>query len=160
MKQLAISMALGALVVSCGGKANPAPSNSGGDPVAAGAAIPAGIHGCTFTDAEGYTYGPHRCDVGSGKLDKLSGMERFTATTAASGDDVVVTGQAGCGDMNTGCNVPFTVTLKREGAGWRGPVVVEGETDWWVKGMTFEITDAAGYGGDSYGGATYGGDGE
>jgi hypothetical protein len=160
MKQFAMTMALGALLISCGGKSNPAPSNSGGgggDTGAASATIPPGIHGCTFTDSDGYTYGPHRCDVAEGKLDKLSGMELFTATTAASADGVVVTGTAGCEAMNTGCDVPFTITLKREGAGWRGPVVVDGGADWWVNGMTFEITDAAGYGGDAYGGDAYGG---
>lgn len=148
MKQFAMTMALGALLISCGGKANPAPSG-GGDTAATAATIPPGIHGCTFTDSEGYTYGPHRCDVAEGKLDKLSGMELFTATTATTADGIVVTGTAG--------DVPFTMTLKREGAGWRGPVVVDGSADWWVNGMTFEISDAAGYGGDAYGGDGYGG---
>jgi hypothetical protein len=148
MKHLAISLGLGALFISCGGKANPASSGGATAPAPSAASIPDGIHGCTFTDTDGYTYGPHRCDVAEGTIEKLSGMELFTGTLTPSGDGVLLEGLGAA---------PFTIELKREGAGWRGPVVLGKGGEWWLAGATFEITHDAGYGGDTYGGATYGG---
>lgn len=158
---LSIGAALAlATVGACGGKApSPAVGNAGGGAPAIAAPQP-GIHACAFTH-EGYTYGPHRCDVVAGdplRLDKLSGMELFTGTLAVSPDGLVLTGTGGCADMGTACGKPFTVTLTRDGDAWRGTVAADG-SDWWLAGATFEITDQSGYGGAGYGGDGYGGAG-
>ena len=43
---------------------------------------------------------------------------------------------------------------------WRGPIVAApGPESWLLDGSSFEIDDAAGYGGAGYGGDGYGGDG-
>lgn len=142
-------------LAACGGKAPPpAPAaNTVGPDTAAAGAPAAGIHGCQFVH-EGYTYGPHRCDVIAGeplRLEKLSGMELLSATLQPTADGLVVNATGGCGDMSTACKLPITGTLVRDGDTWRGAVKADG--DWWLNGATFELTDAAGYGGDTYGGA-------
>lgn len=142
-------------LAACGGKSKP-PAGGGTEPPAA-AAIPDGIHGCQFV-VDGNPFGPHRCDIAGATLDKRSGMELFSGTLAATADGVVLTATATCTDTTEGCNEPFTVTMKKDGGTWRGPVAAQEGSTWWLANATFEIDDAAGYGGEGYGGATYGGE--
>lgn len=140
------------LLAACGGKSKSAeaPHNE------ALSSLPAGVHGCSFT-AEGTTYGPHRCDVADGSprtIEKLSGMELLTGSIAGTGDKLTISATGGCAELGTACEQPFTIELTRNGDAWSGPVT--GASDWWLNGATFEITDAAGYGGDAYGGAETG----
>lgn len=156
MKSALVSTLLLAGLASCS-KSTPAtaPSNSTG----AGATIADGIHGCQFI-VGGDAYGPHRCDVGSGGLEKRSGMELFsgTLTPGVDGPRLDAT-MSSCGDQSVACERAFSVELRRDGAVWRGPVVAApGPESWLLDGGTlFELDDAAGYGGDSYGGESYGG---
>lgn len=139
------------LLAACGGKTTP-PTGTASE---GGPSIPAGIHGCAFI-LDGVTYGPHRCDVAAGTLDKLSGMELFAGTLAETPDGVLLTGKGACTEMATACDQTFTVTMKKDGASWRGPVQAPEGSTWWLAGATFEVNHAAGYGGDGYGGAAYG----
>jgi hypothetical protein len=145
------------LLVACGGKSPPPAGGGGSTEAPAAAAIPAGIHGCQFV-VEGYAYGPHRCDIAGSQFDKLSGMELFSGTLAETADGVVLTAKATCSDMATACDETFTVTMKKEGASWRGPVAAQEGSTWWLAGATFEVDHPAGYGGEGYGGAMYGGE--
>jgi hypothetical protein len=153
MNHFVRSLCLGLLVASCGGKAAPAGGSTTAAPAAS--ALPAGIHGCAFT-VDGETYGPHRCDIAEGRIDKLSGMELFTGTFTESADTLTVTAKGTCSDMGTNCDGPFTLTLTHAGSSWTGPVS-GAKPDWWLASATFSVTDAADYGGDTYGGAGYGG---
>jgi len=148
------SVGLVALLAACGGKA--APAGTVGNASTAASVVPAGVHACQFI-VDGQAYGPHRCDVTPGatlKLDKVSGMEQFSATLAESPDGLTLTGEIACTDMTTGCHQAFTAVLKKEADAWRGAVTaVGGAADWWLAGATFELTDAAGYGGATYGDA-------
>jgi hypothetical protein len=156
------------LLLACGGKAAPRGEPVGNTVVAGSAAaaepspVPVGIHGCQFI-VDNQPYGPHRCDVGGAggsTLEKVSGMETFTATLSEKQDELVVTGTMGCGDMVTACHQTFTATLHKENGAWKGPVVSEeGKPDWWLNGATFELDDDTGYGGARYGGGR-GGAGE
>ena len=155
MKSALVSMLFFAGVASCS-KSTPttAPSNSGG-----GATIADGIHGCQFI-VGGDAYGPHRCDVGGGSLEKRSGMELFSGTLTPGADGPRLDARmSSCGDQSVPCERSFSVELRRDGAVWRGPVVpAPGPESWLLDGGTlFEIDDAAGYGGDGYGGDGYGG---
>ncbi|MEZ4401435.1 MAG: hypothetical protein R3B06_15525 [Kofleriaceae bacterium] len=147
------ALAIAGLVTSCGGAAKP--TSIVGNTGAAGMMPAAGMHGCQFV-ADGVAYGPHRCDVAPGRLDKLSGMETFAGTLTPAGDGVQLSATLDCGPMATACGQTFTVALRREGDTWRGPVTAS-DSGWFLAGSTFEITDAAGYGGAGYGGAGYGG---
>ncbi len=130
------------------------PSNT---PAAGGTAITEGIHGCQFI-VGGDAYGPHRCDVTATTIEKRSGMEPFTGTLTPGADGPRLDATMGCGDMSTSCDRTFSVELRRDGAVWRGPVVAgPGPESWLLDGSSFEIDDAAGYGGDGYGGDGYGG---
>ncbi|HVV84191.1 MAG TPA: hypothetical protein VHE35_14060 [Kofleriaceae bacterium] len=155
-------------LAACGGKSKPAVANGGGG----GAGVLAvGTHACHFV-VNGEAYGEHRCDVVAGapiQLQKLSGMETFNGTLTASGGNLQLAGEMGCGDMVAKCQQAFTVDLKRDGAGWSGTVTPKGGADasagagagdWWLSGATFEVDDAAGYGGEPYGSAWPQPDGE
>lgn len=154
MKLVLVSSLLLAGVAGCS-KSSPAaaPSNSAG-----GGGLVDGIHGCQFI-VGGDAYGPHRCDVGSGGLDKRSGLELFSGKLTPSGDGLRLDGTMACGDLSTSCDRTFTVELRRDGGVWRGPVVpAPGPESWLLDGGTlFEIDAADGYGGDGYGGDGYGG---
>ncbi len=147
------------VLAACGGKSSPATTTGGGGGGAPAVGPAPGIHGCSFTTSDGYTFGPHRCDVIAGdpvRVEKLSGMELFSGTLAASGAGATLTAEGTCEPRSDTCGTSFVVELAREGDAWRGKVVTDGQ-DWWLAHATFEITDLAGYGGDSYGGDGYGG---
>jgi hypothetical protein len=105
----------------CGGKA-PASSGPGGGGGGGGggdaALVSPGIHGCQFV-VDGYAYGPHRCDVAGGTLDKASGMETFRATLTPTADGLRVDGTMLCGAMATACDRTFTAVLRDDGGTWR-----------------------------------------
>lgn len=131
-------------VAACGGK-----SKSGGaGPAPAKAAIADGNHMCRFI-IDGQPWNEHRCEIAGGSLKKLSGWEQFDASFTEQGGSLVVDGQGGSdADRSTS----FRMTLTRDGESWKGTVVPSGPTEWWPANATFEIVDAAGYGGDTYGG--------
>lgn len=144
-------------LLACGGKSTPAVGNAGGNGgTTATAAIPLGIHGCHFvigTDE----FATHRCDVVEGDpliLEKVSGMETFSATIETTNDGVRLQGAMGCGPMVDKCNQTFSADLRKQGSAWVGEIVPQGhDGPWWLAGATFHIDDAAGYGGATYGDA-------
>lgn len=147
---------LAAALAGCTAKSSTptAPNNTSG----AASPIADGIHGCQFL-VGGDAYGPHRCDVAGASLDKRSGMEMFTGTLTPGADGPRLDATMGCGDMSTECGRTFSVELRRDGGTWRGAVVAApGPESWLLDGSSFEIDDAAGYGGDGYGGDAYGGE--
>ena len=130
------------------------PSNTGGGT----ATIADGIHGCQFI-VGGDAYGPHRCDVTGGAIAKRSGMEHFSGTLSAGDEGPRLEATMACGDLSSACDRTFTVELRRDGGVWRGPIVAApGPESWLLDGSSFEIDDAAGYGGAGYGGDGYGGE--
>jgi hypothetical protein len=160
MKLVTLSAFVAAgLLAACGGKSSSKPTlgNTGTGASASAAPISGGIHGCHFV-VDDQIFNHHRCDVGPGSLTKSSGMETFTATLTPAGDAVEVAGQMDCGDMVTACHQEFTAHLTHDGAQWKGAIEPKGgDGDWWLAGSTFELDDAAGYGGATYGaGATPG----
>ncbi len=155
MKPTIISTLLIAGLASCG---KPAPATGPSNTTGAGAGLADGIHACQFI-VGGDAYGPHRCDVNGGSLDKRSGLEHFTGTLRPGAEGPRLEATMACGDLSSECGRTFTVDLRRDGGVWRGPVVAApGPESWLLDGSAFEIDDAAGYGGDSYGGDSYGGD--
>ena len=149
------ALVLSGLLTSCAGKA-PAPATVGNAGGAGAVPVAAGAHACQFV-VDGTPYGPHRCDVSDGALDKVSGMETFNGVLTATGAGLTLEGTMLCGPMATACGQAFSVALTKEGPTWRGPVVASGgQGDWFLAGSTFELTDDAGYGGAMYGGESYG----
>jgi hypothetical protein len=143
------ALVLAAAASSCGGP-------SGSSTPKSSTPIPVGIHGCHFV-VDGTAYGQHRCDVVVGDalhLDKLSGMEVFAGTLEAIDGVLRLSADMACAAGVEECMQPFTADLKRDGGTWKGQVTsTGGDPAWWLNNSTFELEDAAGYGGATYGAA-------
>lgn len=143
-------------LLACGGKSTPAVGNSSSTGGGGDAMIPVGIHACHFV-INGDSYGTHRCDVVDGAplvLEKLSGMETFTATIASTHYGARLDGAMSCGEMVDKCAQTFSAELRKQGSAWVGEIVPQGhDGPWWLAGATLHVDDAAGYGGATYGDA-------